>query len=133
MRSYDKSIIIEFLQDWIQSTERIVGAALKRNRVKFSDNTQANIRIRIVQNLKDSVSLEFYFRDALRFVDMGAGRGYHKGTKIGRTTPSTILRRKKKILNKPLYSRLAGLQEGVAITIIEEFTAQLVNTNPDGN
>lgn len=133
MRTFDKSAIIDFIQDWIQSTERIVGAALRRNRVKFSDNTKANIRIRIVDSLQNNLSLEFYFRDALRFVDMGAGRGYHKGTKIGRTTISTILRKKKKILNKPLYARLASLQEGVIFSLIEEFTAELQTTNQNGN
>lgn len=133
MRTYDKSAIIDFIRDWIQSTERIVGAALKRNRVKFSDNTKANIRIRIVDNLKNNLSLEFYFRDALRFVDMGAGKGYHKGTKMGRTTITTILRKKKKILNKPLYSRLARLQEGVIFSIIEEFTAELQTTTQNAN
>ena len=133
MRTYDKSAIIDFIRDWIQSTERIVGAALKRNRVKFSDNTKANIRIRIVDNLKNNLSLEFYFRDALRFVDMGAGKGYHKGTKIGRTTINTVLRKKKKILNKPLYSRLARLQEGVIFSIIEEFTAELQTTTQNAN
>lgn len=127
MRSYDKSEIIDFLNTWITSTERIIGAGLKRNRVKFSDNTQKNIRIRIVDELKGNISLEFYFRDALRFVDMGAGRGYHKGEKLGRTTLDTILRRKKKIMNKPLYTRLAILTEGIANVIIEEFTTSLQN------
>ncbi|MEA5458707.1 hypothetical protein VB796_06650 [Arcicella sp. LKC2W] len=129
MRSYEKSNIIEFLNDWITSTERIVGAALKRNRVKFSDNTTPNIRIRIIEQLQGNVSLEFYFRDALRFVDMGAGKGYHKGKKLGRTTINTIFRKKKKVLNKPLYSRLARLQEGILISLIEEFTTELITQN----
>lgn len=126
MRTSDKSAIIDFIQDWIYSTERIIGAALKRNRVKFSDATQKNIQIRLVQSL-EKISLEFHFRDALRFVDMGAGRGYHKGIKMGRTDVGTKLRRKKKIMNKPLYARIARLQEGVAISLIEEFTLTLQN------
>lgn len=127
MRSYDKSEILDYLNTWIQSTERIIGAALKRNRVKFTDNTQKNIRIRLVDELKGNVSLEFFFRDALRFVDMGAGNGYHKGTKLGRTTLKTILRKKKKVMNKPLYTQLAKLSEGITNVIIEEFTTSLEN------
>ena len=133
MRSYEKSDLLNFINDWIQSTERIIGAGLKRNRVKISNTSQKNIRIRLVQSLSNTLTLEFHFRDALRFVDMGAGRGYHKGSKIGRTASNGKERRKKRIMNKPLYSRLARLQEGVAFSLIEEFTATLQNTNPDGN
>lgn len=132
MRNLDKSAIIDFILDWIVSTERIIGAGLKRNRVKFSDNTQKNIRIKLIESL-ENISLEFHFRDALRFVDMGAGRGYHKGLKIGRTTITTKARLKKKIMNKPLYGRIARLQEGIAISLIEEFSLTLQNMTEDGN
>ena len=132
MRTYEKSAIIDFIQDWITSTERIIGAGLKRNRVKISDTSQKNIRIKLIQSL-DNLSIEFHFRDALRFVDMGAGRGYHKGVKVGRSEIGSKPRRKKRIMNKPLYSRIARLQEGVAFSLIEEFTITLQNLTENGN
>ncbi len=121
----NKDLAIEIIYEWAETVEKIIGSALKKKKVKISEPDQKNIRIMIIESLNDTVELQFYYRDALRFVDMGAGNGYHKGKK---NNPSKKVegkgRRKKAILNKPLYTQLARLQRQLVINIQETIIAQ---------
>lgn len=129
MRGYvqNQDLALEIIFEWAETVEKIIGAGLKKKKVKISEPDRKNIRIQIIESLNDVVELQFYYRDALRFVDMGAGNGYHKGKKIN---PSKIAegtkkgRRKKSILNKPLYTQLARLQGQLIINIQESIIAQ---------
>lgn len=126
----NKDLALEIIYDWAESVERIIGAGLKKKKVKISDTSQKNIRLQIIESLSGVVELKFYYRDALRFVDMGAGNGYHKGKKIGRTDQGNLKgRTKKKILNKPIYIQLARLKSQIAFQLIEETALQFANVN----
>ena len=121
----NKDAILDFLKDWMLSTERMIGAKLRRQKVKFTDNTQKNIRFKLVETLGDNLQLNIYYRDALRYTDMGAGNGYHKGVKIGRQSHFLKGRLRKKVINKPLYGRLAALQSGLINSIISDIVTTL--------
>lgn len=125
----NEDLALEIIYDWAYTVERIIGAGLRKKKVKISEPTQRNIRIQIIESLNGIVELQMYYRDALRFVDMGAGNGYHKGRKINQSkTPEQTTkqkgRRKKAILNKPLYTQLARLQGQLIINIQESLIAQ---------
>lgn len=115
----DEQQVNELLKDWIISTERMVGARLKKYHVQISDTAQKNIRIELVKAA--NTELHFYYRDSLRFVDMGARPGYRRGVPIsGRKPQKTVRSFKKPILNKVIFPRLARLQGIVAGQIIEK-------------
>lgn len=119
-KAENKAAILDFIKDWTLSTERIIGAKLRRQGVKLTDRTQKNIRFKIAETLNDNLELTIHFRDSLKFTDMGAGNGYHKGIKIGRQSILFKGRKPKKIINKPLYGRLAVLQTGLINSVISE-------------
>lgn len=116
----DNDLALELIYEWVETTEKIIGAGLRKKKVKISDTSRKNIRIQVIESLKNSVEIHFFFRDALRFVDMAAGNGYHKGKKIGRIDTNAKGRRKKKIINKPLYTQLARLTGQISTKILEE-------------
>ena len=115
----DRQQVQELLQDWIISTERMVGARMKKFKVQISDTTRQNIRIELVNAA--NTELHFYYRDSLRFLDMGARPGYRRGVPISsQRKPKKSVRIKKPILNKVIFPRLARLQGIVAGKIIEK-------------
>lgn len=114
----DRQQVQELLQDWIISTERMVGARMKKFKVQISDTTKQNIRIELVNAA--NTELHFYYRNSLRFLDMGARPGYRRGVPISNRKPKKSTRIKKPILNKVIYPRLAQLQGIVAGQIIEK-------------
>jgi len=122
MENYSAEIMA-YVVDWAASTERIVGHAIKKAGIEISEAGQRNITIDVIQEAFDTIGIRILARDALRFVDMGAGRGWRKGTKI--INPRTRMsydpnpRIKKSIWNKPLYKRISRLQEVVSIKTIE--------------
>ena len=123
--TYNQDLVLEMIYEWAETVERIIGAGLKKKKVKISDTSKKNIRLQIIESLSGVVEINFYYRDALRFVDMGAGNGYHKGKKIGRTDQGNLKgRTKKKILNKPLYAQLYRLKSQIAFKLIEETALQ---------
>lgn len=134
----DKYLIEEFLEVWLESTEAIVGAAMKKNKVFFTDTSRANIRIRLIQNLVGYSEFHFIYRDSLRFSEMGAGRGYSKGKRINQAEYRKAMdkgRRRKKILMKPIFGRLANLQSLVAAKLIQDISNDfqiLNNGNSNG-
>ncbi len=122
----NQDLALEIIYEWAETVEKIIGAGLKKKKIKISDTSQRNIRIKIIESISGITEVQFYYRDALRFVDMGAGNGYHKGKKIGRTDADNLKGRKpKKILNKPLYTQLARLKSQIVFQLIEETALQI--------
>lgn len=120
---YYTAEILEYLKDWAESTEKIIGKAIDKAGVKISEPDQKNILIDVIQNGLDSIHVNISARDALRFLDMGAGRGWRKGKKINPTSSRKKTenpRIKKAVWNRPLYKRIARLQEVVTVKTIEE-------------
>jgi hypothetical protein len=94
---------------------------MAKKKVTFSDNRRQNIRGQYLQKAAGLIQVNYYYRDALRFTDMGAGKGYTKGTRITQDTyRETLLkgRKRKKILLKPLYQRINALMSQVSTHII---------------
>lgn len=123
MQIYDEYLTEEFLAEWIESTVRIIGAGLKKKGVVVSDPSSPNIRLRLLQKTAGYAEIHFIYRDSLRFTEMGAGRGYHKGQRITQAQYRQEIakgRKRKKILMKPIYGRLASLQQVVAAKVIQD-------------
>lgn len=124
MENYSAEIMA-YVANWAASTEKIVGYAIKKSGIKVSEASQRNITIDVIQGAFDTIGIKIIARDALRFVDMGAGRGWHKGKKVSVNTSSRKKktenpRIKKSIWNRPLYKRIARLQEVVTVQTIEK-------------
>lgn len=130
---YQQELAAEVVHEWAETTEKMIGGIMRKRNVKFSETSRQNIIIKLLNRSKGIISLHFYYRDALRFTDMGAGRGYHKGQRIGKDTyrdmidQATNPRRRKRILNKPIYSRLGRLMDVVSVTMIKEAEDSLQN------
>jgi hypothetical protein len=130
---YQKELAAEVVYDWAETTEKMIGGMMRKKNVKFSDNSKQNIVIKLIHKSSGLISLHFFYRDALRFTDMGAGRGYTKGQRITKGTYRDIIdetqspRKRKRILNKPIYSRLNRLMDVVAVTLIKEAEDSLQN------
>ena len=92
---------------------------MKRQKVKISEPDQKNILISVLESGLNNIRITISARDALRFVDMGAGRGWHKGVPLNPISTGKG-RVKKPVWNKPLYKRIARLQEVVTATLIEK-------------
>lgn len=134
LNTYDPQ---QYLLDWIASTEAIVGSIMVKKKVKFSETDEANIHISLTKKAASIYEMTVRSRVNLRFVDMGAGRGYTKGVAHPRSSrmPSLSSRKPKKILTKPLFQRLAVLQSVIktktlemAELNIEKFTELINNT-----
>ncbi|MEA5459096.1 hypothetical protein VB796_08615 [Arcicella sp. LKC2W] len=117
----------DFLYEWIESTEKIIGSVIIKKGVKVSDPDQENIRL-ILQNLGQGLyEITFISRESLRFVDMGAGSGYNKGVRQpSKSTrePTASARKPKKILTKPFFSRLNSLQ-----SVLVSYVTQMADFN----
>lgn len=121
---HDDALALEIIYTWADMLPRIVGAGMKRNKVSFSDNSLRNIYTK-VNELENLTEIEIYFRESLRFVDMGAGNGYHKGKKINASKKSVGKpRRKKAILNKPLFRQFGRLNGQLSSRIIDIIAAE---------
>lgn len=123
MQIHDEYLTEEFLLEWVESTEKIIGAGLKKKGVVVSDPSRVNIRLRLLQQSAGYAEIHFIYRDSLRFTDMGAGRGYHKGQRISQAKYREEIakgRRRKRITNKPIYGRIAQLQQVVAAKVIQD-------------
>lgn len=123
MQIHDDYLTEEFLLEWVESTERIIGAGLKKKGVVVSDPSRENIRLRLLMQTAAYAEIHFIYRDSLRFTDMGAGRGYHKGQRITQAQYRQEIakgRRRKRITNKPIYGRIAQLQQVVAAKVIQD-------------
>jgi hypothetical protein len=121
MRIQDTEFI-EWLHGTATSTERKIGASMKRYKVKFSEPDRRNIFIRVLEQTY-GVEIAAIFRDGLRFADMGVGRNY---TKSGRLTQkehrAAIGNRQrvpKPITNRNLYAMVHRIEEVAAGALSE--------------
>jgi hypothetical protein len=104
---------------------------LKKRGVQVSDASRENIRIQIFERSSGMIDLHFLYRDSLRFTDMGAGRGYHKGVRVTQAEYRAKLeekgRKRKRILMKPIFGRLAVLQEVLKTSILQDILTDFNN------
>lgn len=114
-----------FLYEWVESTEKIIGSVIIKKGVKVSEPDRENISIALQAMGKGIYELTFAARQSLRFVDMGAGPGYQKGVRNPTTstrTPINSGRKPKKILTKPFFGRLSALQ-----SVLVAYVTQMAN------
>lgn len=138
--------VLKINRAWASATESVVERVIRRRKLKVSRPDKKNIDI-IVYRRGDDVVNDFVFRNALRYVDMGAGRGYMKGKritdastakrsyyKVGKTFKkyktklSARGRRAKKIITRPIYARIHELQEVMGVTMGDEILVAIRNT-----
>ncbi len=119
---YQQELATEVVYDWVDSTEKIIGSIMKKRKVTFSEPGRRNIIIKLHERGEGMINLDFFYRDSLRFTDMGAGRGYHKGVRVTHDEYLREMRskrRRKRILMKPIFGRLSALMEVVSAELIE--------------
>jgi hypothetical protein len=129
----EKLIPTNFFEDWMKSTERIIGSMIKKKGVKVSDPSRQNIRLHLLNATANYTEIRIYFRDSLRMTDMGAGRGYRKGQRVAsiqdlKDNRQLKGRKRKKITNRPIYRRISNLQKIVILRVIEEITDEVKNS-----
>lgn len=110
-----------FLKDFAAQTERIIGSIITKKGVKISDTSQKNIVVQVLKTAS-GFNVEYLYRNALRFADMGVGRGWDHGIKISAKSYSTALskfksRRPKNITNRPAFASIHRLEEALAVEI----------------
>jgi hypothetical protein len=123
MQIYNEDLVTEFAYEWAEGTEKIVGAMLGKKGVIISDTSKTNIQIRVNEKSGGKLEIDIMYRDSLRFTEMGAGRGYHKGQRITAKSYRDGLdkaRIRKKILMKPIFGRIAMLHSVVAAKLIRD-------------
>lgn len=104
------------LNDWREATIRMLDRRIRQTKgMKLSDSQRQNIFIEIIENA-EGWEVPISFRDSIRFQDMGAGKGYHKGVRLSASNYDAALtnhrpRRQKVITNKPVFARLHWLEE----------------------
>jgi hypothetical protein len=119
----------DFLYEWVESTENIIGSVIIKKGVKISEPDQENISIALEALGKGIYDITYSARQSLRFVDMGAGPGYSKGVRSPTTStrlPINSGRKPKKILTKPFFGRLNALQSVLVayVTQMADFDIQ---------
>lgn len=105
-----------YLASWRTATEKILDS--KINNTKQIVLSTIELRHIIVQVLEqvDGFEARIAFRDSLRLQDMGAGAGWHKGTRLSATAYDDVLskhrlRKQKKLVNRASYARLHWLED----------------------
>lgn len=128
---HDEWTATEFVYDWVERTEKIIGSMLKKRGVQVSDASRENIRIKIFERSSGMIDLHFLYRDSLRFTDMGAGRGYHKGVRVTQADYRAKLeekgRKRKRILMRPIFKRIVVLQEVLKTSILQDILSDFNN------
>ena len=127
MNNYDE--IHNYIVNWAQTTEKIVGAALKKQGVVISEPSEKNIVIDVFKRSLSNIGIKISTRDALHFVDMGAGSGYRKGVRITQREYRKMIakpRVKKPVFNRPIFKSIAYLQEVVAASVIQSAMSELI-------
>lgn len=128
---HDEWTATEFVYDWVERTEKIIGSMLKKRGVQVSNASRENIRIKIFERSSGMIDLHFLYRDSLRFTDMGAGRGYTKGVRVTQADYRAKLeekgRKRKRILMRPIFKRIVVLQEVLKTSIIQDILTDFNN------
>lgn len=106
----------QHVQDSAEKTEKIVGSKYARAVKKISDKTRRTITVPVTEN-DDIITVQYVYRDAVRFRDMGAGRGFHKGRPNSATARGN--RRPTKISNRPIHAQINRLSETVDGAIVD--------------
>jgi hypothetical protein len=126
--------LIQHVQESAEKTEKIVGSKYARAVKKISDSNRRTITVPVNES-SDVITVEYVYRDAVRFRDMGAGKGFHKG----RPNSATIIgsRRPVKISNRPIHRQINLLSETVDGAIVdfavnETIPANLLNIKNNG-
>ncbi len=114
------------LEDWKEATMRILERRIRRTKgIKLSDAQKQNVIIEVIEKA-DGWEVPIAFRDSIRFQDMGAGKGYHKGVRLSATNYDAALsghrpRKPKVITNRPVFARLHWLEEALG-GVIEKYS-----------
>lgn len=123
MQIYNDDLTTEYVYEWAYGTEKVVGSLMKKYGVVFSDNSRVNIKIEVVEKSGGLIEVQIMYRDSLRFTEMGAGNGYRKGKRITSQEYRNQLEKgriRKKILMKPIFSRIGRLQSVVAAKLMQD-------------
>lgn len=126
--------LIQHVQESAEKTEKIVGSKYARAVKKISDRTRRTITVPVSEN-DDVITVQYIFRDAVRFRDMGAGRGFHKGRPDSAAIRGS--RRPANISNRPIHRQINLLSETVNGAIVDfavkdTIPANLLNIETNG-
>lgn len=126
--------LIQHVQESAEKTEKIVGSKYARAVKKISDKTRRTITVPVTES-DDVITVQYVFRDAVRFRDMGAGRGFHKGRPDSATIRGS--RRPATISNRPIHRQINLLSETVDGAIVDfavqdTIPANLLNIETNG-
>lgn len=124
------------LQDYMQTVENAMRTAASRTKMGVTDEGIKSLSHKILQNGGGALG-QLSFRDYLRFVDMGVGRGHPLGglratsvalqsrNKEGLAQIKDNIRKPKKVYAKPAYSQLGHLYGKLLYGFTEETIAAL--------
>lgn len=116
----------QYIDQWCATTERVVGAALVKNKVKISHPSEKNIKFNIIEKADGIVTIQIITRDALRFIDMPAGRGHKLDRQAyNKHTDKYKVRKKKNVFSRPIYGRLEALKSVLTVTTIERIMEEV--------
>ena len=114
-----------------------VGKAIKKYSVETT--TDETVKINITKTFELNYTIIFNFREGLRWTDMGAGSGYHKGKGLSRNNYEfgiekfKTARRPKPIINRKIFWMINSLREVGSLKIVDEtinsFTLNLTAPN----
>lgn len=113
-----KQDVFDYTKDWSKRTGKILGKRTVKSGVIFSNPNRKNFSITPTQTQK-GITVEFIYRNALRFTDAGLGRGYHKGKRVGGGTKVGKGRKRKNFLNRVIRRRIYQLSEVVQGKTVE--------------
>jgi hypothetical protein len=90
----------KYLEQWVESTANIIGAVMVKKKVQFSETDRENISISLSKKASHIYEITIRSRESLRFVDMGAGNGFHKVYQPLHANPKRLF---EKILRTSVY------------------------------
>ena len=118
--------VFEFVQQQALTLEAVLQRKLVRYKVQGTD-LRSSIRTAVYQQAQGTIGFDLTFAEQGRYLDMGSGRGYSHGKRIGggEATRATIRGRKsrrypKKWWTRPFYRWYYQLTEVVSATIVEQ-------------
>ncbi len=132
-----KSLFIaRALNDYMVETIAAIKIAAQRAKVGVTDEAVKSLAYKVLQETGGGFA-DLSFQQALRYVDMGVGRGHPLGgltkvsvalqsrNKVGIAQVRDNIRKPKKIYARIVYGKLTGLQNALLYGFTEETIAQL--------